>query len=198
MRSVSNILIVNLSVADLVVSLVNMPAKIAQIYIGRTWLFGGTVGFVFCKIMNLVPFLAVFVSTQSFAVLALDRFLAVFFPLRKPITTKVAYVLVGLVWVSSVGFYYVYCHSATLMDYGSVIKCTTDPNIVFGGLRGFKIFIWIEFTVVVLIPLVISFVLYTATMVRLWTRRVPGNAISSNASYTERVNRKVLKMLLYM
>lgn len=195
MRTVSNILIVNLSVADLLVSLINMPSKIAEIYIANAWLFSGTIGFVSCKIMRLLPFLAVFVSTQSFSVLALDRFFAVYFPIKKPITTKVAYLLVGLVWVLSIGFYYVYCHSATLVQGHGIAYCQIDPDVVFHGVKGFMRFVWVEFSVVIIVPLVVSLVLYAATMIKLWKRKVPRSSTFSTY-YTDRVNRKVLKMLV--
>lgn len=196
MRSVSNILIVNLSIADLLITLVNMPSKIAQIFIGYEWLVDGTFGLVLCKFMNLVPFLAVCVSTQSFSVLALDRFVAVYLPVKRPITTKVAYVLIALVWISSVGFYYVYCHSARILYYANHTYCHIDAKVVFGSSRNFKVFVWVEFIVVILIPLIVAFVFYAATMARLWKRRIPGVSTQTNVSYTERVNRKVLKMLV--
>lgn len=197
MRTVSNIFIVNLSIADILVTLVNMPGKISQIYIGRIWLLGNSTGFVIlCKIMNFLPFLAVFVSTQSFAVLALDRFVAVYLPVRKPITAKVAYLLVAFNWVFAMAFFYVYFHSASIWTHGSTSYCYVNANVVFGSVENLKKFVWVEFTVVTILPLTISFVLYTATMIKLWKRKIPGSNVTANASYTDRVNRRVLKMLI--
>ncbi|XP_031559519.1 substance-P receptor-like [Actinia tenebrosa] len=197
MRTVSNIFIVNLSIADILVTLINMPGKISQIYIGRMWLLGKSTGFeILCKMMNFLPFLAVFVSTQSFAVLALDRFVAVYLPVRKPITAKVAYILVAFNWIFAMAFFYVYFHSASIWTHGDTSYCYVNANVVFGSMENFNKFVWVEFTVVTILPLTISFVLYTATMIKLWKRKIPGSNATANASYSDRVNRRVLKMLI--
>ncbi|EDO48685.1 predicted protein, partial [Nematostella vectensis] len=196
MRTVSNILIVNLCVADLIVTLCNMPGKIAQIHIGQIWLVKGMFGYVLCKVMGFVPYIGATVSAHSFALLSIDRFAAVFFPIKRPITGKVVTVLITLTWIFVFGFYFVYLHSSEVEQYQNITKCSLNITKVFHTEENFNRFVCAEFFVVTVIPLFISAVLYTATMVKLFKRRIPGMVTPANASYTLRVNRRIMKMLV--
>ena len=61
-----------------------MPRMIAIVLVGFEWPVGGTFGLLLCKVTISVPFVSLLVSTLTFSFIALDRFLAVFVPLRRP------------------------------------------------------------------------------------------------------------------
>ena len=99
MRTLSNYLIVNLSTADLLITICNMPRMILILLVGFEWRIGGNFGLLLCKITSTVPSLSLLVSTSNFVFIALDRFLAVFFPLRRPITRNVMVAIIAFTWI---------------------------------------------------------------------------------------------------
>ena len=76
MRTLSNYLIVNLSVADLLVTACNIPRIISILLVGYEWLIRGKFALFLCKVTSAVPFVPLLVSTLSFTIIASDRFLA--------------------------------------------------------------------------------------------------------------------------
>lgn len=169
MRTVSNLLIVNTSIAYLLITIVNIPDLIYNINTPPTTsMFEGPLGSHLCRLKSFAPFLSVTLSTQSFAILAVDRFIAVFYPLRR-ITHKVAYFLIILTWLNSFVFGGVYLYGSVTIPHPSTgaIVCVMHILKTFKGIEGLVAFVWTEFAVFYAFPLLIAGVLYTATIVRL-------------------------------
>lgn len=57
MRTLSNYLIVNLSVADLLVTVCNIPRIISILLVGYEWLIRGKFALFLCKVTSAVPLL---------------------------------------------------------------------------------------------------------------------------------------------
>lgn len=106
MRTVNNYLIVNLYLADLLITVFNMPRMISIVLVGFEWPIGGTFGLLLCKINSSVPFVSLLVSTLTFTFITLDRFLAVVFPLRRPMTKRVVAVIITVTWILPCCCYY--------------------------------------------------------------------------------------------
>ncbi|XP_037299073.1 QRFP-like peptide receptor [Manduca sexta] len=79
MRSVTNIFLVNLSVADLLVTLFCMPVQIAKA-VTVLWYFGE----VMCKTLNFLQGVAVASSVFTITAMSVDRYLAITQSLRQP------------------------------------------------------------------------------------------------------------------
>ncbi|XP_041975969.1 QRFP-like peptide receptor [Aricia agestis] len=79
MRSVTNIFLVNLSVADLLVTLFCMPVQIAK-SVTLLWYFGE----VMCKTVNFLQGVAVASSVFTITAMSVDRYLAITQSLRQP------------------------------------------------------------------------------------------------------------------
>ena len=116
MRTVSNYLIVNLSMADLLITVCNMPRMISIVLVGFEWPTGGTFGLLLCKINSSVPFLSLLVPTLTFAFIALDRFLTVFVPLRRPITRRVTAGIIAFSWILPCCCYYLLFYYSRLTE----------------------------------------------------------------------------------
>ncbi|CAG9784796.1 unnamed protein product [Diatraea saccharalis] len=77
--SVTNIFLVNLSVADLLVTLFCMPVQIAK-SVTLIWYFGE----VMCKTVNFLQGVAVASSVFTITAMSVDRYLAITQSLRQP------------------------------------------------------------------------------------------------------------------
>ncbi|KAK7934215.1 hypothetical protein WMY93_005111 [Mugilogobius chulae] len=99
LRTVTHYFIVNLAVADLLISSIVLPFS-AILEILDRWVFGR----VFCNIWAAVDVLCCTASIMSLCVISVDRYIGVSYPLRYPamMTKRRALLAVLLLWVLSV------------------------------------------------------------------------------------------------
>ncbi|KAL4601665.1 hypothetical protein GN956_G25676 [Arapaima gigas] len=98
LQTVTNFFIVNLAIADLLLSIVVLPFS-ASLEVFGCWLFGR----VFCNIWAAVDVLCCTASIMSLCVISIDRYIGVKFCLKYPtiMTEKKAGVILVVVWLSS-------------------------------------------------------------------------------------------------
>ena len=105
MRKPINFLILNMAMSDLLYPIFLFPWEITEVHVS-SWLISGPLGQALCK---LAPFLADVshgVSTQSLVPIAVDRFVAVVFPLRSPlISTKLCRFYIPATWIVSISLH---------------------------------------------------------------------------------------------
>ncbi|CAL8336154.1 unnamed protein product [Gadus morhua 'NCC'] len=99
LRTVTNYFIVNLAVADLLLSSTVLPFS-AILEILDRWVFGR----VFCTVWAAVDVLCCTASIMSLCVISVDRYVGVSYPLRYPaiVTEKRAFLAVVALWALSV------------------------------------------------------------------------------------------------
>uniref|UniRef100_A0A670ZTR2 Adrenoceptor alpha 1D n=1 Tax=Pseudonaja textilis TaxID=8673 RepID=A0A670ZTR2_PSETE len=99
LRTVTNYFIVNLAIADLLLSTTVLPFS-ATLEVLDLWVFGR----VFCDIWAAVDVLCCTASIMSLCIISVDRYIGVKHSLKYPaiMTEKKAVVILGLVWLSSV------------------------------------------------------------------------------------------------
>ncbi|XP_043201803.1 orexin receptor type 2-like isoform X2 [Amphibalanus amphitrite] len=97
MRTVTNIFIVNLAVADFLVLLFCMPLTV-PVDITQTWFFGS----VCCKVITSLQMMSVAVSVLTLAFISLDRWYALCHPLRFRATARWAKKAIALIWILSI------------------------------------------------------------------------------------------------
>ena len=197
MRTLSNYLIVNLSTADLLITICNMPRMILILLVGFEWRIGGNFGLLLCKITSTVPSLSLLVSTSSFVFIALDRFLAVFFPLRRPMTRNVMVAIIAFTWILPCCSYSLLFHYATLKDiYGKTYCVTSIQTDLLKTPELFRTFFILDFIIMSGIPIAAATTFYTAIGLKMCTRVTPGIQTASNAARNRMVSRKVISMLV--
>ncbi|XP_022089618.1 orexin receptor type 2-like isoform X2 [Acanthaster planci] len=96
MRTVTNYYIVNLALADILVSLVCLPFSVV-VDISETWFFGD----VLCSIIPYIQNTAVSVSIFTLTMIAVDRYLAICRPLKFQISSRRTVITVIVIWVVS-------------------------------------------------------------------------------------------------
>ena len=176
MRTLSNYLIVNLSVADLLVTVCNIPRIISILLVGYEWLIRGKFALFLCKVTSAVPFVALLVSTLSFTFIALDRFLAVFYPLRRPMTRKIMVGIIAFTWILSCCCYALVFHYATLVEINGKTYCANRiVRDLLKSQENFRTYLICDFIIVTGIPIATTTILYIVIGVKMCTRVTPGN-----------------------
>ena len=83
LKKTVNYFILNMAVSDLLYPLTIIPLRLTEIISHSLhWFIPGTAGLVLCKIVRFAEHLSISVSVQSLMWIALDRFLAVVFPMK--------------------------------------------------------------------------------------------------------------------
>ena len=95
MKTTTNLLIVNMAVSDLLVPIFAMPRANVEIFYGNLrWLIDGAFGEALCKLTAFFQDISTAVSVQSLVVISVERFYAVWFPLKAiRIKPRVKYVI---------------------------------------------------------------------------------------------------------
>ena len=164
MKTVTNMYILNLSIADLVF-LLGMP-MIMTTYINKGWLFG----FACCKIYYMLTCINMFTGSFTLTVMSGDRFLAVCYPINsmRYRTPKYALIVIALTWiVSFLVMLPVVLYAQTIHKgddhYSCVIKWPSKAN------QGSKIFTFYNLVLGFVLPVLLISVLYTLLIIRLRT-----------------------------
>ncbi|KAK2509312.1 hypothetical protein MC885_009631 [Smutsia gigantea] len=96
MRTVTNYFIVNLSLADVLVTITCLPATLV-VDITETWFFGQSL----CKVIPYLQTVSVSVSVLTLSCIALDRWYAICHPLMFKSTAKRARNSIVIIWIVS-------------------------------------------------------------------------------------------------
>ena len=201
-RSVTNLFIGNMAVADLLLTITIMPFSVAFLYCDSLWI-GGTLGSISCKALFYV--MPVFISASVFTMMLIsfDRFYAVFYPLKEKFFQKPK-VLSAIIWISSFGLMtpYVLMFQTTEVQPG-VYYCwqewpwappnDTDFTETYKVLKSFHICL---FVILYALPLSVTLFIYFLICRRLWLRKIPGNVTDTNLAAEKRLKRKVTRLLV--
>uniref|UniRef100_A0AC35GZ45 G-protein coupled receptors family 1 profile domain-containing protein n=1 Tax=Panagrolaimus sp. PS1159 TaxID=55785 RepID=A0AC35GZ45_9BILA len=196
LRTVSNIFIFNLALADLLF-LMGVPILIIQSIKGE-WIFGPIV----CKLYLASSGVNQFASATFMGVLSFDRYLAVCHAVSSTRirTKKFAAVLVLISWII------VIIEVAPLIKFSKVVerpnrynKTTASCTIYWGDMDKFddqvvkirRIFTTYSFTFSYLIPLIGVWYFYSKIIILVWLRR------SRFWANRHRLRRQTTKILLY-
>lgn len=192
-----NFFIVNLSLADILVTVTYMPRIISLSYAGYSWQILGDMGLIFCKIACFNE-VAIFVAIFTIVAISFDRFFAVVFPLRRFMTVPICQGLIFCIWIAALTAGFPEFYAIELRLYRDSVFCYLDLDFAFGkgSSKAYYKFIIIG---AFAIPLAIITVLYSAIMVTLIkNRNIPGQSSSANDAQVrirEEAKRKVLKMV---
>ena len=194
MKTTTNLLIVNMAVSDLLVPIFAMPrANVEIIYGNLRWLIDGAFGEVLCKLTAFFQDISTLVSVQTLVAIAVDRFYAVWFPLKAAqIKPKVRYVIL-LIWLISAVIHAPYL-------YGFQIRTFDDGKTYcfLGWSRDVtKIVFLLLITLIYVVPLILITTFYGLIVQKLRKQTLYGvRNLVVHFSRREKRNRNVLKMSL--
>ncbi|KAM7385696.1 hypothetical protein PAMP_001758 [Pampus punctatissimus] len=123
MRTVTNYFIVNLSFADVLVTIICLPASLV-VDITETWFFGKTL----CKVVPYLQTISVSVSVLTLSCIAQDRWYAICHPLMFKSTAKRARKSIVVIWVVSC---IIMIPQAIVMECSSLLPELTNKTSLF-------------------------------------------------------------------
>ncbi|XP_068701974.1 prokineticin receptor 2-like [Montipora foliosa] len=160
------LLIANMAASDILTAIFLIPRLLTfQITHSFSWQIQGLTGTVLCKMCNFLTDISMSVSTQSLVLIAVERFFAVFYPLKiRRITANTRRSLVALTWVVSAAIHspYIYLFELVEDKQQNIISCQISKDSP--AVRRYAVFL---FTVVLLIPLAVIPVLYSLIFFKL-------------------------------
>jgi len=194
MRKPINFLIVNMAMSDLLIPIFLIPRDIQGFYI-NSWLIGGPLGQVLCKLVDFLPSVSFSVSIQSLVLIAVDRFGAVVYPLRSPlISSKLRPFFILATWIVALAINSPYLFAVKLVEYPGGLRCTLHWKEAFGESSSYQNYIVSWCVTLVFIPLLLIVTLYITTYVKLKSQKIPGEQSANAGQQRQQRERNVLKM----
>ena len=193
MRKPINFLIVNMAMSDLLFAIFWIPPEIQLLYT-YSWLIGGPLGQVLCKLLYFFRDASIAVSIQSLVLIAVDRFGAVVFPLRRSplISSKLCPFFILTTWIIAMAVHSLYLFHAKLDSEGLI--CWLVWKEVFGEF--FYNYIFSYAIILYLIPFVLIAILYIITCIKLKSQKIPGEQSANAGQQRQQRERNVLKMAI--
>lgn len=198
LHTVTHYLIVNLSVADLLITVFNMSVLFQTEVTGNDEAFSGIAGQIYCVGIIVVLNLSVACSILTLTAIAVERFCSIMFPFKRIITFKLAKAMVVGIWLFSFLMTIPFFFHIKVEDYygDGVFYCVEDwsPLDTTAAAQVFQI---VFFVLMYACPLIAIFVLYLCIGIKLW-RRQANTQVSSfgNSRRRTRMTVQVTKMLV--
>ena len=170
LRKTVNYFIVNMAVSDLAFSLTMIPIQLTGFATGsHHWRVGGTVGLILCKFYAFTPRLSYLISSQSLVWIAIDRFVAILFPMKIGlISTKIRITAIASSWIVAFALNSPLLVTWTLSYNGNTLYCApVNRKSVFPNQKADSVYFWLVLTLCTIVPLSLMTFLYTAIAVAL-------------------------------
>ncbi|XP_037084829.1 orexin receptor type 2-like [Pollicipes pollicipes] len=181
MRTVTNIFIVNLAVADFLVLLFCLPPTVT-VDVTQTWFFGN----VACKVITSLQWMSVAVSVLTLTFISLDRWYALCHPLRFLATARWAKKAIVMIWIVSIAISVPYMvwtevHPFPWSPEGTIYFSYCAPT--FGRWELFSSVA--SFVGLYLLPLCFMVFTYSQIVRVLWCQAIPGHVQFSDGSVAD-------------
>ena len=170
LRKTVNYFIVNMAVSDLLSSLIVIPFLITGLVTDSWhWRVNGILGSIFCKLSYVLGLVSFLVSSQSLVWIAIDRFVAIVFPIKTGlISTKIRKAAILSTWI--VAFL---LNFPILISYGLDVQrnktyCTaTNAELLFSNWESIVAYGWLKAIFFSIAPIFLITILYTAIAISL-------------------------------
>ena len=197
LRKPINFFIVNMAMSDLLHPIFHFPWRLTDLY-ADSWLISGSLGQALCKLAHFLSDVSTGVSIQSLVLIAVDRFVAVVFPLRSPlITSKLCPFFILGTWIIAMAAHSPYLVALKLAEYrpGQLV-CVWRWNEAFGESSSLANYFITLNVVLFYIPIAMLAILYSIIAIKLKSQKIPGERSANAEQQRAKRNRNVLKMAI--
>ncbi|XP_011692495.1 PREDICTED: tachykinin-like peptides receptor 99D [Wasmannia auropunctata] len=197
MRTITNYFLVNLSIADAMMS--SMNVSFGYIYMfDFEWLFAGT---FYCKISEFIAVLTIFVSVFTLMAISIDRYMAIIYPLKPRRGKKMTLCVAIVIWIIGI-----------ILSLPMLFYRSSDAVKFRNGVRNVCSSIWpgktnnehsyyenlynvMSMILTYFLPIIFMTCTYTRVGLNLWGSQSIGEA---TAQQLEKIQskRKVVKMMI--
>ncbi|XP_015186351.1 PREDICTED: tachykinin-like peptides receptor 86C [Polistes dominula] len=196
MRTVTNYFLVNLSLADLMMSLFNCAFNFIYL-LNSNWPFG----VVYCTINNFIAPVTVASSVFTLVVISFDRYMAIMYPLKRHMSRRRTILTLISIWtISSIlaipSLLYSKITKTRYSNNKTRISCylSWPDGKYLNSKTGYSYDI-LFFSMTYLIPIVLMAVFYTLMGRKLWGSKFIGE-LTHNQKESIKSKRKVVKMFI--
>ena len=191
---ITNMWILNMAIADLLVTIFTMPVNLLYLHVGPRWI-GGTFGEISCKIVRFSCQVSIPASIAVVMVVSIDRFFAVVHPMKARAFRLKIKIGTLAAWVCSVAYAIPYGISFGIREHDGIYYCSSwFPPL--NNLTSWQVYYLITFVFFYCTPLLILMVLYTLMSRKLWKRRIPVNVTEERQKSSEQEKRRVISALI--
>ena len=164
LRKTVNYFIVDMAFSDFVFPLTAIPVSLAELSSSSwQWPIGGTAGLILCKLRNYVMAVSLTVSIESLVWIALDRFVAVFWPMKAHlITFRFRCFAIASTWIVALNVNSPDLYLSELLRENQKIRCSEDKTSYL-----FLVIGYVKIAVFYIAPMVVLTILYCAIAVTL-------------------------------
>ncbi|XP_032236831.2 QRFP-like peptide receptor [Nematostella vectensis] len=123
MRIPFNFFILNMAVADLLITVIFMPRMLTRILYGFAWQIPGMIGLVLCKLLPFLHEVFICVVVASMICIALERVFSLRFPTRRIITQRLSYFMILGSWLLALALRSPMLYALRLQEENGVAIC---------------------------------------------------------------------------
>lgn len=186
LKKTTNYFIANMAISDLIFPLTPIPLSIIGL---ETLPVSVSAGSIVCKLQIFLAGVSLTVSVESLVWIAVDRFIAVVFPIKvHRISTRFRRFAVTSTWIVAVLICSVHLYTVEAMEVNGKIVCMEKPHSSFYPTYGY-----VQLVVLYIAPLLLMTILYTAIALTL-RRQDKALAISAIVIKNIQKKRQALKM----
>lgn len=196
MRSVLNLLIVNMAIADLLVTVFIMPYSVAYLFVELEW-FSGIVGLILCKTIHFSLTASIAASVITLIVITVDRFVSIVFVWKTCLNLRTSKVSLVVIWIIAIGTMGLHLDVYTVKQAIAGDEryfCYPDWQRMPVGFN--KFFAIGMFVMLYAFPLVLMAILYSMIVHKLWKNSFAGSSASSGDANINSSKKRVVKMLV--
>ena len=166
LRNTINYLVVNMAVSDFIFALTKIPVHLAEVASSSLhWHLSGTVGLIFCKVIVFMERISLTISAQSLVWIALDRFVAVVFPMKVYlISSRFRALAITSTWFVAIIIKSLDLYALDLYLFGDEVVCTQDLHTTAFSYKAYARVYTALFHVA---PLIVMTILYSVVAMTL-------------------------------
>ena len=191
MQTVTNIFLANLAFADVILGLFAIPFQFQSAILQR-WEVADSM----CKIAPFVKNISINVSVLSLTLIAIDRYIAVLYPLRAGFHKKVAAAMLTVIWIISIlaslpdALYF----KVTSLFAVSDLEVRKLCNVIWPSSTFHIRYCVFLFLVQYIIPLSIITLSYIRVTRKIWGNGPPGIQLVQRRDNTRCANKKKVRI----
>ena len=192
LRTADCYFIANMSIADTLFALQNIPLAYNNFIMKGHWVLQGHFGMLLCKVDNFFSLLSMVTVNLTILAIAGDQFCAMYQPFRLNITRRKCFLLIFLSWFISTLF------SFPMLYYSDLQRVTENLTVcTIQDQRVLKIWC-VVLTGILVTTLIMKFVLFTAIGAKIWRPKLAVSVSQRALTQQERRNRDSFKMVVIL
>ncbi|KAF4787739.1 putative G-protein coupled receptor 83 [Turdus rufiventris] len=193
-HSATSLFIVNLAVADIMITLLNTPFTLAR-FVNSTWIFGKGM----CHVSRFAQYCSLHVSALTLTAIAVDRHQVIMHPLKPRISIGKGVIYISIIWIMATCFslpHAIYQKLFTFEYSEDVTRCLCLPDFPEPADLFWKYLDLTTFILLYVLPLLIISAAYVTVAKKLWLRNIIGDVTTEQYFVLRKKNKKTIKMLM--